>query len=392
MTATTAKTYQDESVAGFDRSIGAFFRDAATLSRREPGQALFFLRGAARQRRAAARRRRWEERGVIVPPLMIVSVTRRCNLSCANCFVHAHGRPEGSPLTKEELWRLFTEARELGVSVVALAGGEPLTRPEILELAAGFPDMLFLLVTNGSLLGGPVLDRLERARNIIPIVSLEGSAGETDERRGSGVYARVLEALEQMQARRIFFGTSLMLTRTNFSLATSPIFVRELVSRGCRLFFYVDYVPVAPGTEHLVLSEAQRRSEGLSVGGLRRRFPAVFLSSSASEETFGGCMAAGRGFVHVNPEGDVEPCPFSPFSDSSVCRMTLREALGSRLLSSIRESGEHLSESEDGCALRRKRDWLQVLLSDGERFGAEHRREPGHPRTASEPAGDCIAA
>ncbi|MFH0915417.1 MAG: radical SAM protein [bacterium] len=380
----------DRSVAGFDRSINGFFRDAIRISWRDPGKTYFFVKTAVQQRQAAARRREWEERGVHVPPLMIMSVTRSCNLRCAGCFVHAQGRPAGVQMTEVEVRTVLGEARDLGVSMVALAGGEPLTRPEVLDVAGDFPEMMFLLITNGSLIDGPVLEKLERLDNVIPVVSLEGFEGETDGRRGGGVYRRALLAMERMQERGLFFGTSVMITRPNYAVTTGREFVRGLVERGCRLFFYVDYVPIRPGTERLVPSESQRNAEPLTMELLRREFPGLFLASSASEQAFGGCMAAGRGFIHVNAEGDLEPCPFSPFSDTNLRQVPLREALRSWFLREIRESDEHLSESGGGCALWTKREWLESLLADAgdcrPGVGDEQLRERGadEPRQASD--------
>ena len=166
-----------------------------------------------------------------------------------------------------------------------------------------------------------------------------------------------------MQERRIFFGASLMVTRRNFGLVTSRSFVSGLVDRGTRMFFYVDYVPIKAGTEHLIPSERQRGLEPVTMMLLRSEFHALFVASSASEAAFGGCMAAGRGFVHVSAEGDLEPCPFSPFADTNLREAPLRVALQSRLLRNIRESGEHLSESKGGCALWARREWVQSLMA-----------------------------
>jgi len=80
-------------------------------------------------------------------------------------------------------------------------------------------------------------------------------------------------------------------------------------------------------------------------------------------------MASGRGFVHVNAEGDLEPCPFSPFSDVNLREVPLREALQSRFLREVRESDAHLSEAGGGCALWTSRDWLESLLG-----GSVHHR------------------
>ncbi len=353
---------------GFDHSIRGFCRDLARISSRDPGLALHFARTALRQREAAARRRRAARQGVQVPPLMILSVTRGCNLRCAGCFVQAQDRPIGSEMTVAELRTVLRDASDLGVSMVALAGGEPLTRPEIVELVAEFPELVFPLVTNGSLLDGPVLSKLEKLRNVIPVISLEGLESETDGRRGSGVYQRTLEAMDRMRDRRILFGTSIMVTRRNFGLVTSRRFVGELVDRGARLFFYVDYVPIKAGTEHLVPSPTQRGLEPFTMMLLRSEFRALFVASAASEAAFGGCMAAGEGFVHVSAEGDLEPCPFSPFSDTNLREVPLRVALQSRLLRNIRESGVHLSETNGGCALWAKRDWVQsMMVAPGDR-------------------------
>jgi len=365
MGATETKRQADRSAVGLNRSISGFLRDAARISWRDPGKVYFFLRAGAQQRRAAVRRREWGERGVYVPPLMIISVTRNCNLRCAGCFVHAQGRAAGSEMSEAEIRAVLAEARDLGVAMVALAGGEPLTRPEILDVAGDFPEMMFLLMTNGSLVDRPVLEKLERVRNVIPVVSLEGFEAETDGRRGVGVYRHALLAMEQMRERGLFFGTSVMITRPNFALTTSRMFVRGLVERGCRLFFYVDYVPVKPETQHLVPSESQRNAEPLTMALLRAEFPGLFVASSESEKAFGGCMAAARGFVHVSAEGYLEPCPFSPFSDTNLREVRLSEALRSCFLREIRESGEHLSEGGGGCALWTKREWLETLLAKG---------------------------
>jgi MoaA/NifB/PqqE/SkfB family radical SAM enzyme len=102
----------------------------------------------------------------------------------------------------------------------------------------------------------------------------------------------------------------------------------------------------------------------LTLDLFRAEFPGIFVAASASESVFGGCLAAGQGFIHVSPEGALEPCPFAPFSDANGRDTSLREALASDLMRKIRQSDEHLSESEGGCALWNKQDWVESLRSD----------------------------
>ncbi len=356
-----------------DRSIKGFFRDAVKLSLGRPGRARFFAKTALYQRSASARRKVWESRGVHVPPLMILSVTRQRNLRYPGCFVQAQGTKAGASddhMTEEDLRRVVGEARALGVSIVVLAGGEPLTRPEILDVACEHPELLFVLVTNGSLMEDSILETLARRRNIVPVVSIEGYEEESDGKRGGGVDRHALRAMDQMKARGMFFGTSIMVTRANFAITTSRVFVRGLIERGSRLFFYVDYVPIEGGTEHLSPSESQRSAAALTMDLLRAEFPGIFLGSSASEQAFGGCLAAGKGFIHVSPEGALEPCPFAPLSDMNVRQVPLAKALGSNLMKKIRHSDEHLAESEGGCPLWNRPEWVETLISE------EHGRAP----------------
>ena len=94
----------------FDNSIRDFHRDLVRISRRDPRLALHFVRTALAQRKAAARRREAARAGVQVPPFMIMSVTRRCNLRCAGCFVQEHGQPAGDELTMAEIGTILREA------------------------------------------------------------------------------------------------------------------------------------------------------------------------------------------------------------------------------------------------------------------------------------------
>ena len=54
-----------------------------------------------------------------------------------------------------------------------------------------------------------------------------------------------------------------------------------------------------------------------------------------------GCMAGGRKYIHINANGDVEPCVFCHFAVDNIRKTTLREALGSPLFRKIRQKQEH---------------------------------------------------
>jgi MoaA/NifB/PqqE/SkfB family radical SAM enzyme len=262
-----------------------------------------------------------------------------------------------------ELRGLFAQAAELGIWLVLIGGGEPLSRPDILDITGSFPQIVFALFTNGLLIDDQTVDRLRSQRHVIPIISIEGLEPETDRRRGDGVNERARLAMESLRRSKILFGSSLTVTSNNFATATDEGFIRGLISRGCRLIFHIGYVPVADGTDALVLTDEQISAQVRLLESFRRRLPALFIAFPGDEYAMGGCLAAGRGFVHVSPEGHLEPCPFSPFSDVSLKETSLREALKSRLLRTIRENRELLDESNGVCSLWNNREWVASLAA-----------------------------
>ncbi len=345
----------------FDIRMSDFFEAAksGTAGKLHPlrlAEAVLFQRRQAKRRKAA------EMRGLVVPPILIASLTRRCNLSCKGCYSQAL-RPAGSDATSPELsddrfMALFEEANELGVSSIFLAGGEPLLRRSLVERTASFRGMLLPLFTNGTLIDDALLDLASKG-SIVPILSIEGDERHTDGRRGPGVHAAAQGWMNEMARRRIMFGASLTLTSGNADVALDPEFLGDLAGMGISVLFLVEYVPVSPGTEGLILNLEQRArlNEAARFSGLP--FPVVILPGD--EEAYGGCLAAGRGFVHLSPEGRIEACPFAPFSDRSAAVDSLEEALSSPMLAAIRQRHGELTETKGGCALWNRGGWIASL-------------------------------
>lgn len=348
--------------APFEASILDVLRTGLRITRGRPTLALRALRLLRRQRAAAKNRQTHALRGTHVPPFVIFSVTDRCNLDCAGCYaklLHHRDRPE---MSDQRVRRLLAEAVELGISVILLAGGEPLMRREVVESAIKRPEILFLLFTNGSLLDRSTIASLRQASHIVPVLSLEGSEEHTDGRRGQGTYRHVTAAMTALRESRTFFGASITLTQENFATVLSEGHLRGLIARGCQLFYFINYVPVEPGTDHLQLSPDQVLELEERLTRYRKRLPALFIAFPHDELAFGGCLAAGKGFLHINAYGDVEPCPFSPYSDVNLMNVGLEEALASPLFRRIRAEEKRLDERDGRCALWKERAWVASLL------------------------------
>jgi len=346
----------------FDRSIRQYFFSVLKTNLLKPASLFFLVKTVFNQGKAARRRRGFGKRNINVPPILIFSLTNSCNLDCPGCYNRARAKTEGRELNTAEIKDILSQARDLGVSIVILAGGEPLLRKDLFEIAGSIKDMLFPVFTNGVPIDDMMAGKFKALRNIVPVISLEGGCEETDGKRGKGTYGRVMSAFSDLNRSGILFGASVTATSKNFTEVTGGPFVDTLRRSGCKLVFYIEFVPASEDGGELVLDSAQRKQLISLMPALDSKYNSVFITFPGDEEVYGGCLASGRGFVHVNSVGDLEPCPFAPYSDTNLRVTRLKEALASGLLEKIRQNHEKLKETSGGCALWNEREWVASLL------------------------------
>ena len=172
-------------------------------------------------------------------------------------------RPSALPvkqLTTAEWKGIFREAEELGVSFIMLAGGEPLLRWDVIEAAGEMKNLLFPIFTNGTYMDDATFAQLDRCRNLIPVLSIEGGKEITDNRRGDGVYDKLIAAMDRLHEKNLLFGASITVTTENIREVTSPEFMEKLVSRGCKLAIFIEFVPVMKEAMHLAPGDAERKT------------------------------------------------------------------------------------------------------------------------------------
>ena len=350
--------------------VEAIVKDVLRATLRDPRESLFMARFARAADEAAKRRSQNEDAGLHVPSYLIASITSSCNLHCAGCYSRAnHATEDCAPqrqLTTEQWESIFVQAEELGISFILLAGGEPLLRFDVMEAAGKHSNILFPIFTNGTFLGKSCFQLLDRCRNLIPVISIEGDRELTDARRGEGVYGKVTANMERLRKQGLLFGCSITVTTENLSEVLSDDFVSSLSKLGCKAMFFIEFVPVTEEAQHLAPGDAEREIIRDGIDRLRQDWPEmVFVSFPGDEKSSGGCLAAGRGFFHINSHGGAEPCPFSPYSDINVAETSLKEALNSGLFLALRDNGHLLEDHVGGCVLYEKRALVEELLHAG---------------------------
>ncbi|MCD8306932.1 MAG: radical SAM protein [Clostridia bacterium] len=339
-----------------------------------PRESVYIAKYARAAKRASKKRGEAEKQGNSIPAFLIASITSACNLHCAGCYARAmdacnDSAPSGQ-MTGEEWGKVFKESKDLGISFILLAGGEPLIRRDVMQEAAKVPQILFPVFTNGTLLKGDTLDLFDRNRNLVPVISMEGSRKSTDTRRGEGMFSLLDKIMACLKDRGILFGASITVTTKNLAEVLSDEFVDDLASKGCSVVIYVEYVPAEKGTEDLAPQDADRAVMEERLLALRQRMEGmVFLSFPGDEAATSGCLAAGRGFFHINSHGGAEPCPFSPVSDVNVRDTGVAGALKSGLFQALRDSGMQEENHSGGCALFGKDERILELLQPRDQDG-----------------------
>ena len=362
---------QEYMTKGVERIVSEAVR--ATL--KDPRESAFMLRFAAASKAASKKRRQLEKEGEHVPAFLLASITSSCNLHCAGCYSRCNqATVDEEPvqqLSGEEWEDVFCQAEELGISFILLLGGEPLLRRDVLEAAGKKSSILFPVFTNGTYMGERYFRLFEQCRNLLPVMSIEGGREATDLRRGEGVYDRLMSNMQELQRRHLIYGASVTVTTENVREVTTEEFLLDLAARGCKVVFFVEYVPMDGASMPLAPGEEEREYLAQRIDLLRHRLEElVLISFPGDEKSSGGCIAAGRGFFHINSHGDAEPCPASPYSDCSVRDGSLRDALHSRLFQRLRE--EHILEEDHrgGCVLHEKRETVE-RMAEGQAACAE---------------------
>ena len=350
------------------RGVENVVRDVLKATVKDPRESAFMLRFAAASKAASKKRRAAEDAGEHIPPFLIASITSQCNLHCAGCYSRCNNATlDSAPvsqLSDEEWLRLFEEADELGISFILLAGGEPMLRRGVIEAAGKKPNILFPIFTNGTFIDKRYFELFDRCRNLVPILSIEGEREITDARRGKGVYDRLIANMDEFKARGLIFGASVTVTTQNLREVSADAFLQKLSERGCKAVIFVEFVPVTEDAKHLAPGDAERAYLRDEIARLREEHPEmVYISFPGDEKSSGGCVAAGRGFFHINSHGGAEPCPFSPYSDVNIKNSSLREAMHSPLFTALRNGDILLDDHDGGCVLYEKREQVEAILA-----------------------------
>ncbi len=264
-----------------------------------------------------------------IPWAVLMDPTSACNLHCTGCWAAEYGHKDN--LTYEELDSIIEQGKELGTYIYIYTGGEPLVRKaDLIKLCEKHSDCIFLSFTNGTLIDEEFCQQMERVKNFIPAISVEGFEEATDARRGSGTYGKVQNAMRLLKEHGLPFGVSCCYTSQNASSIASEEFIDWLVDQGVLFAWIFTYMPIGHDAPTDLMASAEQREHLYHFVRESRQSKPIFLLDFWNDGEFvGGCIAGGRRYLHINAAGDVEPCVFAHYSNANIRESTLLEALQS---------------------------------------------------------------
>ncbi len=275
-----------------------------------------------------------------IPWLILFDPTDACNMHCKGCWSGTYGHKNN--LSFEDMDKIITQGKELGVYLYMLTGGEPLVRKkDILRLAEKHNDVEFAIFDNSTLIDDDFCKELLRVGNITFLLSIEGTPETNDARRGEGHYEAAMRAMDLFKKYGIIFGTSVCYTRENIEAVTSEDFMRMLSEKGARYGFYFHYMPVGNNAVPELMPTIEQRTRMIEqIRYIRSSecdvefYPMDFQNDG---EYVGGCIAGGRNYFHINASGDAEPCVFIHFSDRNIHDHSILEMLQGPLFKAYHE-------------------------------------------------------
>lgn len=320
-----------------------------------------------------------------IPWAILLDPTSACNLKCTGCWAAEYGNKLN--LTFDEIDSIITQGKELGIYMYIYTGGEPLVRKDdLIKICEKHNDCEFLSFTNATLIDEKFADDMLRVKNFIPAISVEGFDEATDARRGKGTYEKVMKAMDILKERHLPFGISCCYTSQNLSSISSDEFIDEMINKGARFVWYFHYMPVGnDAVPELLCTPQQREFMYHQIRRFRQEKPIFAMDFQNDGEYVGGCIAGGRRYLHINANGDVDPCVFIHYSNANIREVSLLDALRSPIFMEYHKNQPFNENHLRPCPMLENPQCIEEMVK---RTGA-HSTDLTSPETVEHLCGKC---
>lgn len=253
------------------------------------------------------------------PAILYFEITRSCNCRCRMCNRYQNKHDN---LSLEEIKKILSQAKNLGVRFLSLTGGEPLLRPDFFEIVEYASSMGFELdlATNGTLINETNVKKIAKFFPILSI-SLEGLESTHDYLRGApGSFKRVLRAIDLLNNEGVKVSVNTTLSAANYTE------IEEIIRLCKRKKVVINFTPLhnVPSNYYKVKGDVAAAmpfnfdDEWRKILGKHSEMNTFFYACFAkffrrpAELRNQFLCFAGIANLFISAEGDVYPCAFNP--------------------------------------------------------------------------------
>ncbi len=318
-----------------------------------------------------------EKHGCNIPWAILMDPTSACNLSCEGCWAADYDR--SNSLSFDTMDRIIREGKELGIYMYVLSGGEPFVeKDKMIMLAEKHRDCSFLSFTNGTMINQETAQELKRVANFALAISVDGFEELSDKRRGEGTYKQLDQTMDILRQQGVPFGFSTTYHRYNTESVISEEYIDLMIEKGCLFGWYFTYMPIgSDGTPELLATPEQRAHMYQQIQKFRNEKPIFLIDFWNDGEFTHGCIAGGKHYLHINANGDVEPCAFIHYANVNIKEYSLLEALKSPLFLEYQERQPFDNNMLRPCPLLDKPEELYEMVKKSKAYSTHfHNKEP----------------
>jgi radical SAM protein with 4Fe4S-binding SPASM domain len=198
-----------------------------------------------------------------------LELTKACNYQCKHCFSSA-GKPLAHELSFKEICDLMDESYDIGAIFVNLTGGEPILRPdllEILEYTCHFGEaQIYHFQTNGTTWNRELLEQFLRVCQKQPSIdvqiSLDGYDPTSYVRARGGPpenFNRMVEFVQALKANEVEVNSIMAVTNQTlpFAIKTARFAIQEL---GIEQFLIIPLFPAGRAVANFSELEFSRQA------------------------------------------------------------------------------------------------------------------------------------
>ena len=302
------------------------------------------------------------KKGEYFPPFLYVSIINSCNLRCQGCWVDVSAQQQIIDL--ESMSKLIREAKEMGNRFFGIVGGEPFMHPQLFEILEQHADCYFQIFTNGQLITEEKAKRLFKLGNVTPLISVEGNEIVSNERRGrEDVYNKTMQGIHNCLNQNLITGVCTSVCQSNIDDLVNEQWIDRLIEMKVMYTWFHVYRPMGPEPcEDLCLTPEQQLKIRKFVVDMRAKKPIGIVDAYHDHNGKALCPAVTGISHHINPWGDIEPCPVIQFSRESI--HDPNRTLGETFIQSefLHDFRKMVQSTTRGCIILERPDLLEELI------------------------------